>query len=159
MHKKFIATIAAASILITGFAAAPAYAGNDDAKRALAALLGVAIIGAVIHDARKDEKSRVHRPQVQPHKRPKANKRPHVQPRPLPKRVNKKLLPGQCMRTIENRRGNRVRAFGLRCLEKNYRFVNRLPNHCFRSDRTRKGVRHGFGARCLRAEGYRLAHN
>ena len=56
MHRKFIATIAAASILITGFAAAPARANQDDLGRALAALLGVAIVGAVIHENKKKKK-------------------------------------------------------------------------------------------------------
>ena len=151
MHKKFITAIAAASIMITGFAAAPAKA-DEEFNRALATVLGIAILGAVINDARDNDGYTVQRPRVQP------RHRPHVQPRPLPKRVNKKLLPGQCMRTIQTRRGQKVREFGLRCLQENYRFVNHLPQRCARTDRTRKGIRHGYGAKCLRAEGYRLAH-
>lgn len=56
MHRKFIATVVATSILFTGFAAAPARANQEDVGRALAALIGIAIVGAVIHDSDKDKK-------------------------------------------------------------------------------------------------------
>ena len=57
MHRKFIATVVATSILFTGFAAAPARANQEDVGRALATLIGIAIVGAVIHDSNKDKKS------------------------------------------------------------------------------------------------------
>ena len=56
IQKRFIATIAAAAIAITGFTTAPARAGDDEAAAAIAALLGLAVIGAVIADKRKDKK-------------------------------------------------------------------------------------------------------
>ena len=59
MHRKFIATVVATSILFTGFAAAPARANQEDVGRALAALRGIAIVGAVIHDSNKDNKAKV----------------------------------------------------------------------------------------------------
>ena len=74
MHRKFIATVAAASILITGFAAVPAQANQQDVGRALAAVLGLAIVGAVIHDSQKDKKKVQH---VQPAPRHKTIKRAH----------------------------------------------------------------------------------
>lgn len=160
VHQKFITAVAAVSIMITGFAVAPARADSDDMNRALLALLGVAIVGAVIHDRKRDD-DRVHRPQVQPHphKRPhiKPYPKPHVKPRPVPSRVHRKLLPAQCLRTIHNRRGQRIREFGLRCMRENYRHVNRLPQYCVRKDRTHKGIRMGYEVRCLRDAGYRLA--
>lgn len=157
MHRKFIATVAATSILITGFAAAPARANQDDLGRALAALLGVAIVGAVIHENKKNKKDKA-RAYVEPqHKIHKPiQKKRHVKPRPLPRRVSEHLLPGQCLRSFETRRGT-ARIFGERCLERNYGFTHRLPQHCERRVRTDRGFRVGFGARCLRRQGYELA--
>ena len=159
MHRKFIATIAAASILITGFAAAPARANQDDLGRALAALLGVAIVGVVIHENKKKKKQRAH---VQPAPRHKIHKpiqkRRHIKPRTLPRRVSEHLLPGRCLRSFETRRGN-ARIFGERCLERHYGFTHRLPQHCERRIRTDRGPRFGFGARCLRKQGYKLARH
>ena len=159
MHRKFIATVAAASILITGFAAAPAHANQEDVGRALAALLGVAIVGAVIHENKKNRKQRAH---VQPAPRHNVHKpvqkQRHVKPRPLPRRVSEHLLPGRCLRSFETRRGT-ARIFGERCLERHYSFTHRLPQHCERRIRTDRGPRFGFGARCLRKQGYKLARH
>jgi hypothetical protein len=47
--------------------------------------------------------------------------------------------------------------FGSRCLQQNYRYANRLPQHCAQQIRTRQGNRFGYDARCLRGAGYRLA--
>lgn len=161
MHKKFITAVAAASIMITGFAAVPARADSDDTKRALAALLGIAIIGAAIHDANKDNDYHAQRKQTYPRHRPhvKPGHRPQVKPRPLPKRVDRKVLPSQCLRTFKTRRGHNVREFGLGCLRNNYRYVNSLPQRCARTDRTHSGLRHGYGVKCLRAQGYRMSRS
>jgi hypothetical protein len=159
MHRKFIATVAAVSILITGFAAAPARAGQDDIGRALAALLGIAIVGAVIHDKKKDKKKAARAQQQQRHKVHKpVQKKRHVKPRPLPRRASEHLLPGRCLRSFETHRGT-ARIFGERCLQRHYSFTNRLPQHCERRVRTDRGPRFGFGARCLRKQGYKLARH
>lgn len=158
MHKKFITTVATLSILITGFAAAPARAGDQNSNRALAALLGIAVVGAILHEKKKDKK----RSRVQTvHS---ANKKTfdartqtnHIKPRPLPKRLNTHLLPGQCLRSFNTTRGP-MRIFGQNCLERNYNFVHTLPKHCERRVRTDRGMRFGFAARCLNRQGYELA--
>ncbi|WP_324753015.1 hypothetical protein [Roseovarius sp. Pro17] len=57
MSRKFISLIVAASIAVTGMTAAPAQAASDrDLARALAAIAGVVIVGAVIQEARKDKR-------------------------------------------------------------------------------------------------------
>ncbi|WP_138935671.1 hypothetical protein [Roseovarius arcticus] len=56
MSGKFISFIVAASIAVTGMTAAPAQASDRDLARALAAIAGVAIIGAAVHDSRKDKR-------------------------------------------------------------------------------------------------------
>lgn len=149
MYRRFISTIAAASIALTTLGALPAFADDRDTARALAAILGLAIVGKVIHDNKKKRASH--------HAAPRYNPPVYdVQPRPLPKRANRKLLPRKCFRTFENRR-SKIRMFGNRCLQNNYAHAHRLPQHCFNRFRTYDGWRRGYEARCLRDAGYRLA--
>ena len=159
MHRKFIATVVATSILFTGFAAAPARANQEDVGRALATLIGIAIVGAVIHDSNKDKKSKVKvykQPEKKVQKKQVQKKKKHVQARPLPRRVAQHLLPSKCLSSFETRRAT-ARILGQRCLERNYEFTHRLPQHCERRVRTDRGSRFGFSARCLRKQGYKLA--
>jgi hypothetical protein len=165
MYRRFIATITAASIAITAMGAVPAFAGDRDTARALAAILGLAVVGKIIHDKNKDDRVRVqrhtpHHKAHKKHKQYKANKPPRyndVKPRPLPKRVNRKLLPGECLRSFRGYNG-KVRMFGRKCLRNNYRFAQSLPRHCLYTFDTPRGDRRGYDARCLRRDGYRLAH-
>jgi hypothetical protein len=148
MHRSFIAAIIAATIVITGFSAAPARAGGDDIAKALAGLAMLAIIGKAISDNRDGHQvSRQAAPRHQ-----------YVQPRPLPKRIARNALPGQCLRVIDTRRGT-TRMFMRRCLERNYRYVNRLPQACAQRVRTDRGPRYGYNARCLRQSGFRIARH
>ncbi|MEO0402761.1 MAG: hypothetical protein AAF214_10335 [Pseudomonadota bacterium] len=153
MHRQFITTIAAASIAITGFSAAPARAGDQDVGAALAAILGLAIVGAVIKDKHDNRKARqqVHTPQ---HVAPVTRHKPQV--KPLPNRVNRKLLPQNCLYTLSTHRGP-ARVFGQRCLNQNYRHVNSLPRACHRQLNTQRGLRQGYSAHCLNQHGYQLA--
>ncbi|WP_415919208.1 hypothetical protein [Tateyamaria sp. SN6-1] len=144
IQKQFIAAIAAAAIAITGFSAAPARAGDDEAAAAIAAILGLAVIGAVIADKRKDKK---HRESVIVHPRP---------PKPVPPRVGRKLLPQHCLRSFRTDRGHR-QIFGQRCLHRSYDHVHSLPRKCHREFYTDRGWRQGYAARCLDRHGYQLA--
>lgn len=166
MYRKFIATIAAASIALTALGALPAAAGDRETARAIAAILGLAVVGKIIHD-RKDRKKKARAPKPapdQPVYRIPEYKKPGYQPprytqprpRPLPDRVNRKLLPQQCLRSFKTRHGH-VRMFPDRCLHRNYGFVNLLPQQCRYTFDTRKGNRRGYEARCLRDRGFRLA--
>lgn len=175
MYRKFIATVAAASIALTALGAAtPAAADEYRAARIAATILGLAVVGKIIHDKKKDrerEREREvsrrapdpvyesYRPQVPRHDQRRLDPpRYHapVAPRPLPDRVDRRLLPQECLRSFDTREG-RVRVFGRRCLEENYRFAHRLPDYCEVSFKTREGRGRGYDARCLRDEGYRLA--
>ncbi|WP_299501158.1 hypothetical protein [uncultured Roseobacter sp.] len=154
MHRKFIATIVAAALAVTAIGSAPARA-DEDLLRALAAIAGIAIVGKVIHDRNKREKER-NTVTRNAHKAPVYQNHGRVydlKPRPLPKRAQRKLLPGACLRSAETRQG-RLRYFGQHCLKRNYKFVNRLPNAC--AVRVR-GHGLGYEARCLRNQGYQLA--
>ena len=164
MYRKFIATISAAAIGLTALGSTPAAAGDRENARALAAILGIAAVGAIIHQQNKKDKKQVysHRPAPvyqPPRQHAPAHNPPRYhapQPRPLPKRVDRKLLPQECFRTYDTRRG-RVAMFGSHCLQKNYQFANRLPQQCNLVVRTSQGDRRGYDARCLRDQGYRLA--
>ncbi|MBW4706590.1 hypothetical protein KX928_02210 [Roseobacter sp. YSTF-M11] len=159
MHRKFIATIVAAALAVTAIGSAPARA-DEDLLRALAAIAGIAIVGKVIHDRneRKKEQQAVTRnthraPVYQNH-----NRSYDLKPRPLPHRANRRLLPGECLRSSDTRDG-RVRYFGRSCLEDRYKHVEKLPKAC----KLRVKVpgyayrRTGYDAYCLRQNGYQLA--
>jgi hypothetical protein len=66
MARKFIPLVLAASLAVTGMTAAPAKAGDRDVATALGALAGIAVLGAVIHDAQKDRRHAESRRHVQP---------------------------------------------------------------------------------------------
>lgn len=159
MSRTFIATLAAAAVALTAFGAAPVRA-DEDFNRAVAAILGIAVVGKIIHDKNKRDKRKVTHERtvtgkiIEPH-RP-GRVKPHVQPRPLPRKVNKRLLPRNCFRTFQTRRGN-SHGFGQHCLNNNYRFANSLPQHCLIRVRTNRGSGRAFEASCLRDAGYRLA--
>jgi hypothetical protein len=178
MYRKFIATVTAASIALTTLGALPAVAGDRQTANAVAALLGLVVVGKIIHD-RNDKKKQVSNHQPKPihrtpeyrkpeykkpvHQKP-VNRQPAYQPprydqprpRPLPDRVSRKILPQECLRNAKTRRGT-VRMFDSRCLQRSYRFANRLPQQCNYTFKTQRGDRRGYEARCLREQGYRLA--
>lgn len=148
MSLKFIGLIAAVSIAVTSIGASPARADEEDVARALAAILGVAVIAKVIKDRKDDREVSRRRPGV-------------VEPRPLPRRVDRgkrKLLPQRCFRNFDSRRGV-YRGFGERCLHRHFRYANRLPESCLIRVRGNRGPRFAYEARCMRNHGYRLARH
>ncbi len=163
MHRRFIATIIAAALAVTAIGSAPARA-DDDALRALAAIAGLAIVGKVIHDRnkRKAEQHSVSRNSAPFYEynpnRYRSGRVIDVKPRPLPKRANRRLLPGNCLRSVETWDG-RIRYFGTRCLERTYGSVSRLPQNCAVRFRGDDRNRRGYEARCLSRAGYKLARS
>lgn len=182
MGRKFIAAVVAAALTVTAVGTAPARADSDLLKT-LAIVAGAAVVGKVIYDQtqRNRQNQIVSRnvapppvyyqaPERQTHRAPMPQSvyrpvaRPQVvwaepidiDPRPLPKRADRKLLPGDCLQSVETRDG-RVRFFAQDCLERNYSYVNRLPQDCAVRFRSYNGPREGYDARCLRDEGYQLA--
>lgn len=156
LPSRFIGTFTAVAIAATTLTAAPAYADrdNDRAARAIAAILGLAVVGAIINDNKRD-RADDHVPARRPST---GTNHGRYEPRPLPRRVERAPLPSQCFRRFQTRRGQ-VKMFVRRCLERNYRAVNRLPQYCAQRIRTDRGVRAGFDARCLRRAGYRVARH
>lgn len=183
MYRKFIATIAALSVTITAFGTRPAAADEKEVLRTLAAIAGVAIVGKMIYEnnkKREREREVVARSQPAPvyeapRYYPEVSERPRLRPyydprpqprtsperevrevRPLPERVDRKLLPQQCFRSFDGTEG-KVMMFGEPCLEENYAHVERLPAYCHKRVSTQAGARYGYDARCLRDSGYSLA--
>ncbi|MEQ6203145.1 hypothetical protein ABMC88_08805 [Sulfitobacter sp. HNIBRBA2951] len=177
---RFVATVTAATIAITSMGAVPAYANEDyRAARAVATLLGIAVIGSILNDRNDGHKEprkayrepvrtqghvQRHRHGAQTHAHSngrgshthRSTNNPRTSPKPLPRRVKRKLLPQNCLRSFDTRNG-RTRLFTQACLRRNYAHINSLPKKCFRGVRTDQGKRKGFDARCLNRAGYSLA--
>lgn len=141
MFRKLTITVTAAAMALTSFAATPARADDDDVAKALAALVGIAIVGKIVHDEKKKKKK----------KHPGT-----VKPRPLPPQVTRDTIPSRCLREYETSRGW-ITLYARRCLEKHYLYAHELPRDCKRRVHTYQGKRVGFKPRCLRRWGYRVA--
>lgn len=184
MHRIFIAGIISVSIAITALSANSAEASDRGTTNFLAGLAGLAIFGAIIHESQKKKKKaktysahdeyvfqpkhqKGHIKRVPDHRtkdnfagrpRYKGHGRHQPKAKPLPHRVSRKLLPGNCLRSINTRHGQK-RIFGNRCLNNNFRHVNKLPAACYTEFRSKGRQHHGYGARCLRSKGYSIARN
>lgn len=171
-------TVSALTALGVLLSPAPATAADgDDIAGILAGVLAVGIIAKAIDD-RKDRKkaqtvveprrtteygrlrslddegyirrgNRVIRGSVSPWmdggKGPKAGRGYKKQP-----------LPASCLRRLETARHDR-QVYAARCLNRNYKFANRLPRACAFNVETRRGLRTVYGARCLKRDGWRTA--
>lgn len=153
---RFTATLAAVAVAATTFSAAPAFADRDDQRvaRAIAALLGLAVVGSIINNNKTDRPNGQVTVRTPGHGA--GNGHVNPRPRPLPRGVGRATLPRQCFRSFQTRRGY-VNMFVRRCLERNFRGVHRLPQACAQRVRTERGPRFGFEARCLRHNGYRVS--
>ncbi|WP_299349500.1 hypothetical protein [uncultured Shimia sp.] len=150
MSRKFIATIVATAIAVTGIASAPARADSDDIAKLL---FGAAAIYAISR-AVKDDKSRV---STTSRDYPPYARRPDLKPRPLPDRARRFApIPANCLKYHETNRGT-VRMIGQRCVNRNYRHAHRLPEACHFKTKTYNGKRQGYRPKCLRKHGFRLA--
>lgn len=65
-------------------------------------------------------------------------------------------LPNRCLFTVDTGRREFL-AYGSRCLDRHYKFANKLPRDCRWQVRTNRGTRTVYGARCLRRDGWRVA--
>jgi hypothetical protein len=171
--------VVAVAVAITIVGQRPARA-DEDLFRALAVVAGVAVVGKVLSDrAARDERREDKRKAKKKKAKAVATRRydaapydswrpvarpdwrygqeyQRVEPRPLPRNVKRKLLPGDCLRSYKTWDG-RQRVFSDRCLRENFAYARNLPRDCKVSFRVRGDLRRGYDARCLRDEGYQLA--
>ncbi|MGH1354534.1 MAG: hypothetical protein ACRBBS_05595 [Thalassovita sp.] len=162
MSRKFIASILAASIAVTGLTAAPAKAGNDDLVRFLAGATALVIIGrALDSDNSHASASEVH---VRPGRAYDDNHRYQDRrndprsARDSDRRTSRYALPRQCRSSFWTPDG-RQRYLDRRCLKRNYDFTRDLPKRCkikFFDNNVKKS---GYSIRCLKDNGYRMARN
>lgn len=167
-----IASIAAAALAATGIAFAPTPVAAADGQDLAKIIAGIAVAGIIAKaiDDRKDRKSaaaassqfprfgsiddrdrRVIDGKIRPYD-PYADRHG---PKPG-SGYKKQALPEQCLLTVETARGNRL-AYGAHCLDRSYKFANKLPQPCETAVRTQRGFRTVYGARCLARDGWRVA--
>ncbi len=168
MARKFIATVLAAAVVITGFSA-PARADKIlDLAQAAAGIAAVAIIANQLNKSReqnrhslssRNQPTQYIAPQRHHFSAPQQNFRGgHViQPRPLPQRAARYALPAACVMTISDDRGRRSNVLGERCLHKNFRGAGNLPRSCSVDVRGQRGWSHAYDADCLSRAGYTIA--
>ncbi len=136
MSRRFVAAVLAASLTVTAFATAPARAADqDDIARLLFGAAALVIIGKAIQDNRKKDK-------------PRAKPAPPAPALPL-------TVPPRCLRTLETRDGL-VRYIDRDCAWRTVQRPRRLPDACLDRYRSYQGTALGYGARCMRARGWRL---
>ncbi len=119
----------------------PAPAASDDMTRALAALFGIALIGTMINDRQNNQTDYA-----------------AVPTRPLPKRVQRKQLPSQCLRQVDGF-GGQTRMLSGRCLDRHYAFARNLPARCSLRIQGFDRVQRGYSLPCLRQHGYKVARS
>ncbi|AGI70055.1 hypothetical protein OAN307_c47090 [Octadecabacter antarcticus 307] len=137
ISKTLSAGVLSIVLALTAITPTTASAQISD-EDAIAGILALLFISAVVH-----------------HSRNRNDRSAHV-PEPVPQPRNWQVLPADCLRSIDTRRGNTVRMFTQRCLTNNYRFTNRLPQACHVRVRTENGQRRqGYRARCMRNAGFR----
>lgn len=136
------------SLLLVACLALPSFTvparADANLDKALTALFGLAVVGAIINDSKKSNKPA-------PHVAPKPKRPPHAGW----KNGRAKILPKGCLRAFETSRGKR-RFFGDRCLEKHYRHADRLPRQCRTKVWTDQGKRSLYSPSCLKNAGYTM---
>ncbi|AEI96181.1 hypothetical protein [Roseobacter litoralis] len=165
MTRRFIATVVSAAIAVAVIGNTPARA-NEDLTRTLAAIVGIAVVGAVIKNKLDDDKKEKRAKRASKNRSEVIHSNTWHQdhaiqratPYRAPNRANRWLLPGECLRSFSTDDG-RYRVFGKKCLERNYGATRQLPDACKVKFRTNNKKRSGYGARCLRRAGYQLARS
>ena len=157
MSRKFIASIMAASMAITGFSAAPARADGNDLARLLAGATALVIIGRALEDDHSS--SRHYRYDEHSHYDRGYDRHPsrgnHYGQRRNSNIDSPRRLPPGCLTRVETRHGSR-QVFGEACLDVHYSHTASLPREC-RSRNNSNGPRNAYEATCLFDRGYRAA--
>lgn len=159
LTRAIMVPLLAGALTLTSLSTGPAFAGpknnNDDINALIAALLGLAVVGAVISN--------------------KGDREPRIQDIPRTGRGGghrggrstwddrqmhpKFQLPRECLRRFKTQHGKQ-KYWGKRCLKRNYDFARSLPRSCRDTivAKNNRGVyvtRKVYEPRCLKQAGYR----
>lgn len=148
MSRKFIFSVVAGAVAVTGFFAAPARASGDDVVKLL---FGVATL-YIISEALDGNGAAAATPA------PHAHPHPHqpAKPRHLPPRNGSYApIPGHCVKHVHSHNGT-VRLVSHDCVQRHYPHAHHLPKGCRTNVSTHNGVFHGYKQRCLRKNGFHV---
>jgi hypothetical protein len=172
---KRIASLTASALAAISLSLTPgtASADTDDLAKIIAGIAVVGIIAKAI-DNRNDRKNNVYRDDAigagrlgriddgvryDRYGRPiydgRRDRDNHKGPKDR-RGYKKQALPRQCLSVIETPRGDR-QVYSAQCLNRNYRFADKLPESCETVVRTSRGYRTVYGVRCLARDGWRVA--
>lgn len=176
MSRKFIAGVLAASLVVTGFSAAPLRAAEArDVAKVIGGAALVYMIGKAVSEAREADRERDRKDKErtkalqlqaaqQEHSWRAPDPRPHL-PRPYrfedrhgqfaqPSHARPKgVLPGACLREV---RGERGAVMQRSCLRSAAIRTDALPDRCEKKIRIGKDKEHVFSAQCLQKAGWRI---
>ncbi|MGY3438771.1 MULTISPECIES: hypothetical protein [unclassified Marinovum] len=149
MSRKLIAAVVAAAMAFTSLSAVPAAANHGHNRNLDRFVIGAGtllLLNQLANNNGGFERGRGYEPERRYKK--KSKKRGYAP------------LPGYCLTRVQSRDGP-VRMYGQRCLNRNYRHADRLPQSCKVQVRTRDNGRRvtrvGYSPRCLRNRGFRVA--
>jgi|GEM_PF-3557070 len=158
---KLSVTFAAACAI--GLTPVQATADTDDVAKVLA---GIAVLG-ILAKAAENRSERKKARDTTPQEWSRYNQfetidgelRRYGEPRQKKTHGYKKNnpLPDRCLFVLDTDRGRDRLVYGQRCLARSYKFTKKLPEQCKRLVRTDNGRRVVFGARCLQADGWKVA--
>ncbi len=156
MFKPIIAGLTALSLtLATATPASAQGMDREDVCKLLIGLAAVAVIGAAIEENRDRRAADAATPAHDNRQRNGINRDNNWSDlnHQTQSRNAQRTVPYACLRTVETRFGAQ-RLFAQRCLERNYRHVNRLPERCAVRLYTANGPVRGYDPLCLREQGY-----
>ncbi len=156
MFKPIVAGLTALSLTLA--MATPVTAqglDREDVGKLLIGLAAVAVIGAAIEENRDRRSADRSTPAHDTTQRNGINRNNNWSDLNHQNQSHnaRRTVPYECLRTVETRFGEQ-RLFGRRCLERNYRHVNRLPDRCAVQLYTSRGPVRGYDPLCLREQGY-----
>lgn len=155
MFKPVIVGITALSLAFASTTSAFAQGmDREDVGKLLIGLAAVAVIGAALEENRDRNTGNQTSDNTQQGGINRNNDWSHLNREHQRSADSRRVLPEACFQAVETRYGTQ-RLFGLRCLERNYRHVNRLPENCAVRLYASNGPVRGFDPLCLREEGFR----
>ncbi|MEQ6249727.1 hypothetical protein ABMC89_12610 [Sulfitobacter sp. HNIBRBA3233] len=149
--NRFIPLLLATAVALAAFTSVPAYADDRRAARTIATILGLAVVGKIIHDKRKDEKKAKKAKKEAKERSYKDVQRRHYDPQPA--RRPAPLVHRHGNLTHAHRDGEYVHNHGYTRHQPRPlpQAIDRklLPKQCFQNIQTRDGSAQLFERRCL----------